>query len=191
MKEEKKEEIIESAIKLSAKHGFYNTSVQGIADDCGISKGAFYHYFDSKEKLHIAIFQYYFEQMHEMLGKIDNSGLSPREIMRQQLRVPFDQLSKQREFFIIYLREQNFSINKELQGVMHQSQLDMVKWYKQNLERIYGNAIQPFISDIILLIEGMRNSYMATILFHDLRLDADRIAHFFNEPHGRCSTSIP
>lgn len=178
VKEKKKQEIIESTIKLSAKNGFYNTSIQGIADDCGISKGAFYHYFNSKEALHIAIFQYYFDQMKEMLASIDKENLPPREIMRRQLRVPFKQLSKQREFFIIYLREQNFSINKELQDVMRQSQLDMVRWYEKNLKRIYGSGITPYISDIILMIEGMRNGYLATILFHDLQLDADQITCF-------------
>lgn len=49
MKARKQEEIIESAIKLFAENGFTNTSIQEIVNDCGISKGAFYNYFPSKE----------------------------------------------------------------------------------------------------------------------------------------------
>lgn len=178
MKEDKRQEIIESAIRLSAENGFFNTSVQGIVDDCGISKGAFYHYFSSKEALHVAIFQYYFEQMDDSLKAIDQANLPPREKMKQQLCVPFEQLNKQRAFFIVYLREQNFSINRELRDVMEQARKDILTWYYRRLRETYGEKIIPYIADIILLTEGMRNAYLATMLFHNLDLNANRVAEF-------------
>ncbi|GGB39433.1 TetR family transcriptional regulator [Lentibacillus populi] len=178
MKKDKRQEIIESSIRLSAENGFFNTSVQDIVDVCGISKGAFYHYFSSKEALHVAIFQYYFDQMNEAILAIDQAGLEPREKMKQQLRVPFEQLKKQRAFFIVYLREQNFSINKELRNVIEQSRKDTIAWYYRNLMETYGEKIKPYIADIIMLTEGMQNSYLGAMLFHDLNLDTDRVAGF-------------
>ncbi|MTW85843.1 TetR family transcriptional regulator [Virgibacillus dakarensis] len=178
MKKDKRQEIIESSIRLSAENGFFNTSVQDIVDVCGISKGAFYHYFSSKEALHVAIFQYYFDQMNEAILAIDQAGLEPREKMKQQLRVPFEQLKKQRAFFIVYLREQNFSINKELRDVIEQSRKDTIAWYYRNLMETYGDKVKPYIADIIMLTEGMQNSYLGAMLFHDLNLDTDRVAGF-------------
>ncbi|MCY7669543.1 TetR/AcrR family transcriptional regulator, partial [Bacillus safensis] len=36
---EKKEKIIKASIQLFAKKGFSSTTIQEIADECGISKG--------------------------------------------------------------------------------------------------------------------------------------------------------
>ena len=90
-----------------------------------MSKGAFYNYFASKEELHIAIFQYYFEQMSTRIKEIDNTEhLNPREKMKEQLSVPFEQLNKQKEFFTVYMREQSFSINKELREFMEKTKYE-------------------------------------------------------------------
>jgi AcrR family transcriptional regulator len=42
---------MESALKLFASHGFFDTSVNMISKDAGISKGLMYNYFKSKEEL--------------------------------------------------------------------------------------------------------------------------------------------
>jgi AcrR family transcriptional regulator len=47
----KRKEILEVAQKLVYTHGYEQMSIQDILDELGISKGAFYHYFDSKQAL--------------------------------------------------------------------------------------------------------------------------------------------
>jgi AcrR family transcriptional regulator len=49
--EESRKRIIETAEKLFNRKGYANTSVQDILDALGISKGGFYHYFDTKMDL--------------------------------------------------------------------------------------------------------------------------------------------
>lgn len=178
MKEKKRKELIESAIKLFAKDGFTNTSVQNIVNDCGISKGAFYHHFSSKEELHIAIFEYYFEQLRTRTQEIDQERLNPRDKMKKQLNVPFEQLNQQKEFLMVYMREQNFSINKQLREVMEKTQYEMLSWYEKNLIEIFGEKITAYTGDIILLIEGIRTSYLAVMLFQDLQIDTSLISNF-------------
>jgi len=51
IRESKRNLILESSLKLFAKHGVYNTTVNMIAQDAGISKGLMYNYFTSKEEL--------------------------------------------------------------------------------------------------------------------------------------------
>jgi TetR/AcrR family transcriptional regulator, fatty acid metabolism regulator protein len=43
-----REKLIASSIKLVNEHGYNNTTIDDICADCGISKGAFYHHFNSK-----------------------------------------------------------------------------------------------------------------------------------------------
>lgn len=47
----RKEAIVKSAEKLFLERGYGETSLQDILDDLAISKGGFYHYFDSKNAL--------------------------------------------------------------------------------------------------------------------------------------------
>ncbi|OYT42848.1 hypothetical protein B6U90_07700 [Thermoplasmatales archaeon ex4484_6] len=49
--EERRTEIIETAVELFAQHGYDETSVNMIIDRIGIAKGTFYHYFSSKDEL--------------------------------------------------------------------------------------------------------------------------------------------
>ena len=53
--EETRARIIESAIKLFSNHGYNKASVDDICEEAGISKGAFYHHFETKQALFLAL----------------------------------------------------------------------------------------------------------------------------------------
>jgi AcrR family transcriptional regulator len=53
--EETRTKIIEAAIKLFSGRGFNASSVDDICAEAGISKGAFYHHFESKRALFLAL----------------------------------------------------------------------------------------------------------------------------------------
>jgi AcrR family transcriptional regulator len=47
----KREAFIDSAMRLMQAKGYQQMSIQDLLDDVGASRGAFYHYFDSKQEL--------------------------------------------------------------------------------------------------------------------------------------------
>src|SRR5512143_1204352 len=53
--EETRGRIMEAAIKLFSERGFYAASVDDICAEAGVSKGAFYHHFESKQGLFLAL----------------------------------------------------------------------------------------------------------------------------------------
>jgi AcrR family transcriptional regulator len=53
--EETRSKITESAIRLFSTRGYNDASVDDICKDAGISKGAFYHHFASKQALFLAL----------------------------------------------------------------------------------------------------------------------------------------
>ncbi|GAA1983551.1 TetR/AcrR family transcriptional regulator [Microbacterium pumilum] len=50
------DDVTEAAVRLFAAQGYANTSVQQIVDAAGVTKGAMYHYFESKDDLLFAIY---------------------------------------------------------------------------------------------------------------------------------------
>ncbi|MBQ9520710.1 MAG: TetR/AcrR family transcriptional regulator [Acholeplasmatales bacterium] len=65
---ENKKRIIEVAIKLINEKGFDNVSVSEITKEAGVSKGAFYIHFESKEDLIEKQINYYYDDL-----KLDDS----------------------------------------------------------------------------------------------------------------------
>ena len=53
--EETRSKIMESAIRLFSNRGYNAASVDDICAEAGISKGAFYHHFESKQALFLAL----------------------------------------------------------------------------------------------------------------------------------------
>lgn len=50
-----KDEIISKSIEIFTKQGYNRTTMSDLAEACGLQKGSFYHYFDSKEELMKAV----------------------------------------------------------------------------------------------------------------------------------------
>jgi AcrR family transcriptional regulator len=61
-KEEKKSRIVEAAARVFARRGFFGTVMSEIAAEAGMGKGTLYEYFDSKESLFFAVFQWLVQQ---------------------------------------------------------------------------------------------------------------------------------
>ncbi|GGP08760.1 MULTISPECIES: TetR family transcriptional regulator [Bacillaceae] len=57
-KKERKRELIEVAKKVFIEKGFVHTSMQDIMDKAGISRGAFYSYFDNIDHVFIEVLKY-------------------------------------------------------------------------------------------------------------------------------------
>jgi len=70
--EETRARILESAVKLFSIHGYNAASVELICKDAGVSKGAFYHHFESKQALFLAL-------LDSWLKTIDNGIETSRE----------------------------------------------------------------------------------------------------------------
>jgi AcrR family transcriptional regulator len=54
------EHIIKVACKLFLQKSFKEVTMKELVNSTGLSKGAFYHYFESKEQLFLAVLEYFF-----------------------------------------------------------------------------------------------------------------------------------
>ncbi len=76
--------ILNVAFRLFMEKGYEYTSVQDIIDHLdGLSKGAIYHHFKSKEDILVAVTERMTEQSNQMLARIrDRSDLSGRDKLK-------------------------------------------------------------------------------------------------------------
>ncbi len=64
-----KERIERAALKLFVEQGVAETSIRDIAAEAGISQGAMYNHFESKDELAWSLFAVHFSEMGQELGR--------------------------------------------------------------------------------------------------------------------------
>jgi AcrR family transcriptional regulator len=163
---EKQKKIMDSAIKLFALKGFSSTSIQEIVTASGISKGAFYLYFKSKDALLFSIFDYYFTEITKNISQFEHKDLMPREKFCKQLSSLIHDFSQHKELIIMQIREEAIPLNHDVKDLLLRMQLNLQTFYKKHLLEIYGEEIEPYIWDMILIFEGLLQSF-TKILFVD------------------------
>lgn len=94
MRENKKELIRETAIKVIAELGFHNATTDRIAAEAGISVGTIYNYFRSKEAILEYIFQVELDLRRNYWEKIRQESLSLKEELQMLLTMHFKAISE-------------------------------------------------------------------------------------------------
>ncbi len=103
----KQNKIIETALNIFSKRGFYNTTVSQIADDLEMSVGNFYNYFPSKKSLARAAIVFVTRKLAITLRYINNQNISSNKKISLFVREYFSFIQKHPEmieyFFRVYL----------------------------------------------------------------------------------------
>lgn len=95
----KKQQILETGLRLFLEKGYPKTSMQDIAVGCNFSKATLYKFFDSKEAIGILAAFYLTEQMKEKTENImDRQDLRPRELLRESILVRMENFAERTRF---------------------------------------------------------------------------------------------
>jgi AcrR family transcriptional regulator len=86
--EETRTRIIDSAIKLFSGRGFNAASVDDICKEAGISKGAFYHHFESKQALFLALLDVWLRSIDNAIQASRNMT-APETFMQMTKAFPY------------------------------------------------------------------------------------------------------
>ncbi|MDP9831122.1 TetR/AcrR family transcriptional regulator [Kineosporia succinea] len=77
------DDVMRAALELFAEQGYANTSVQQLVEAAGVTKGALYHYFQSKDDLLFAIYERILTVQTEHLHAIVEKNLGVEETVRR------------------------------------------------------------------------------------------------------------
>lgn len=127
-----RQRIVEAATRLFARKGFYGTSIAALAQATGLTKGAFYHHFESKEAIFFAVV----ESVRAVWGR----GVA-REVVQGE--GPLAQLETLLDSHTRLLSE-----NEMLCLVMSNLMLEM-----EDLNPAYAKVLQQVYRDLTVFIE--------------------------------------
>ena len=107
-KNNKKELIINAAIKVFADKGFYTANVADVAKEAGVADGTIYLYFKNKDDLLISLFETKMEQILRRFSSLIDSTQSADEKLRQFIHLYFQIIEEDQnlaEVFQVELRQ--------------------------------------------------------------------------------------
>ncbi|GAA1317581.1 TetR/AcrR family transcriptional regulator [Leucobacter albus] len=153
------EGVIRAAVALFAERGYANTSVQDIVAAAGVTKGAMYHYFESKDDLLFGIYDSLLSLQQSRLDAIIAAGGATEDVVRAAcvdvLETSIEHLAEGSVFF------------RSMEMLSAPRRAEVVR-----RRRIYNDAFGD------LLRQGQREGS-----FRDDVPVAVLIAHFFSDVH--------
>jgi TetR/AcrR family transcriptional regulator, cholesterol catabolism regulator len=178
MADERKVQFIETAMKLFAEKGYYSTSIQDIVDAWGISKGAFYHHFSSKEDLMLAVIRHHFEKMMASITAISEDSGSEKERFIQQIAAHFANMHEHKGFLQMMMSEQLPKISDDIHHYLLKQQAYIFSWYCDRLIEVYGTKVERYVLDVATMLNGMIRQYMFCFFLQTNRIHAEEMARF-------------
>jgi hypothetical protein len=130
-KEERRNEIIETAGKLFEEKGYEQTQVQDIVNEIGVAKGLFYYYFKSKDEVMEELADRYADAIIDAVNKLIDKDISTFDKINSIFQIFIDSAEKKSGIFMGILNVKN--------GITH--------------ERIFfnvGKKMVPLVTEIIL-----------------------------------------
>jgi AcrR family transcriptional regulator len=122
----RRNEILDAAERLVTTKGYEQMAIQDILDELQISKGAFYHYFDSKQALLSAVIERMQAGMAQpLLSLVHDPALGALDKLQRCFAVLFRWKTAQKGFFLPLLHawysDENAIVRQKVQAnVFHQ-----------------------------------------------------------------------
>ena len=107
---DKPQQIIDAAIRVFARNGYYNSRVSDIAREAGIASGTIYLYFKTKDEILVTLFR---EKMAEWVASV-----------RREIAAEHDPLAKIRKIVALHFKvlEENPELAEVVQVELRQGQ---------------------------------------------------------------------
>jgi AcrR family transcriptional regulator len=84
--DEQRDAILARAAELFAHRGYAATTMNDIADACGLSKATLYHYYDDKGALLVSICEEHVGTLRALVDEVDALRLPPEARLRELIR---------------------------------------------------------------------------------------------------------
>ncbi len=167
----RRNEIIACAEKLFYQKGYDSTSIQDILDALHLSKGGFYHHFESKLQLLMAISDAKTQtQREEILSSVAECGLDPLGKLNLLLLKALPWRKESMEFFGILLRVGYVGGDVQIRQCLRDSLLGTVRPLLTDIilegydQKIFYTRYPQEIGELLLAIYANMNDEIACAL---------------------------
>jgi len=126
------EALLGSALELFREKGYHATSVQGIADAAGLTKGAFYHHFATKEDVLRVLHDEYVDHQLAAVREVLATHQHPAEQLRHLIRAILASVETHQANVTVFFQERRFLSGEQFRAI---------KAKRDELDSIFQSAV--------------------------------------------------
>lgn len=181
MEQIKKQQILNTAMRIFKEKGYFAASMQDIAEACGMAKASIYKVFPSKEDLFTGVFvdchRTMFEEARELDYAVRQEGQPPKEILRRKIEFQL-QYMLENYFFTSEFKELPVTENEKFQLAWKKKRATLLTWHRDCFYEAYGEPIEPYIWDIVAIFRGFSREYLSYAIQNVIALPMSELSHF-------------
>jgi TetR/AcrR family acrAB operon transcriptional repressor len=182
--------VLEAALKAFSKKGYSGTSLETVAAEAGMTRGAIYWHFKNKFELLNAVLQECRIKTEIRLNRILDAPQSPLNKVRQLIY----------EFFLIVSEREEFRVMEEIQVFKSERKKELNRLYKEYMDNIkktkkllkeliiqgitegeFDTRIDPdtVVVALISYISGVKSTWLSDVTTFSLKESAEGLADIF------------
>ena len=162
----KKQLIMEKALELFAENGIEATSIQQITERCGISKGAFYLSYKSKNELVHDLIDYFMSEITANIERAVNSKEHNQDFLYNFYYTTFKATQKYSDFAKIFMKEHVTSFDLEILKLLKKYDEFMTSFIFSLVDRQFPKIDAIMRADLVYSIKGFIKHYSELFLIY-------------------------
>ena len=132
----RREEILDKVAGLFAKHGYFETDTQFLADQLQVGKGTLYRYFVSKEEMFLAAVDRVMRKLHERIVQQSSEVEDPLDQIRKGIHAYLAFFAEHPEFVELLIQERALFKDRKKSTYFQHRDVYVKRW--QELYRSMG-----------------------------------------------------
>ena len=195
-KEQKRQLIMQAALKIISKNGYSPTALDEIAQEAGIAKGTLYLYFRDKEDLISSTLMYVLDDLKRGMLENISQDLPAVETLKRIALFMFEYFAGNDDFQNIYLTILNYNLVSNYTSLfesMLERKRELYEWEYRLVEdaKQQGHIRRDMATmDIVMAFDGIVMNVIDQVYFHkesatfDPRSKTEMVMHLFLEGVG-------
>lgn len=172
---DQREMILEQAAHLFARRGYPSTSMNQVAEACGLSKATLYHYYKDKYSLLVSIAEGHVSRLQALVVEVEAEALVPEQRLRELIRRIVEEYADAQDAHRVLTEDVKFLDEADRERVLDHER-DVVSGFARAVAEVRGEPLQAELSKpLTMLLFGMIN-WMFTWMKPEGELDYDAMA---------------
>ncbi|GHD17092.1 TetR/AcrR family transcriptional regulator [Nocardiopsis kunsanensis] len=174
--------ILSAAAKLFQANGIHTTAVEDITRESGISKGAFYKHFGSKDDLILELLQRFCDEMFQQEDLLSSTHRGPPLLaLKRILTAQLETLTDYQNFMHAVAMDFPPHSAGPIPEAMGRLTRDLHALNERVLLAALGPEVRPYVADLAVVLEGALHHYLMWRTWQGATLRLERIAGFLAE----------
>lgn len=174
--------VLRAAAQLFQTHGINATTIHDITQAAGIAKGAFYTHFDSKDQLILELVElFYNDILSKAADQANAADDTPLTVLQNTIGAELEVATDYQNFLHAVALDFPPNSTGPVPETIDHLHRQLHAWHKHILSEAFGARIDPYLEDLVIVLEGTVNHYLMRFFWRNATPPLELVASFITQ----------